>query len=160
MKKAVRIMTMTRDHLDQVVDLEEVCFSVPWTREAFHKELTENKLAHYLVLEIDGQIVGYGGTWYIMDEGHITNIAIDPQYRKQGLGRLLVKAMVEQALDHGLGHMTLEVRVSNQAAIGLYEKMHFKSEGVRPKYYTDNQEDALIMWLDLSKEERGNYGNH
>lgn len=145
------IRTMTVDDLDQVMLLELACFSVPWTREAFEKELTENKLARYIVIEEDGTIIGYGGVWYIMDEGHITNVAIHPEYRKRGLGKLLVTAMKDQAKEEKIHHLTLEVRASNIAAIKLYQGMGFESVGVRPKYYTDNQEDALIMWVELGE---------
>jgi len=143
------IRVMTVDDLDQVMLLELACFSVPWTREAFYKELTENTLAHYIVIEEDDQIIGYGGVWYIMDEGHITNVAIHPEHRKRGLGKILVDAMKKRAKESHLELMTLEVRVSNIAAITLYKRMGFDEAGIRPKYYTDNQEDALIMWVKL-----------
>jgi ribosomal-protein-alanine N-acetyltransferase len=140
---------MTVEDLDQVMLLELTCFSVPWTRESFKKELTENKLAHYIVIEEENQIVGYGGVWYIVDEGHITNVAIHPDHRKKGLGKQLVDAMKDMAIQNEIILMTLEVRVSNVAAITLYERMGFLEAGIRPKYYTDNQEDALIMWVKL-----------
>ena len=143
----IRIMTV--EDLDQVMLLELTCFSVPWTRESFKKELTENKLAHYIVIEEENQIVGYGGVWYIVDEGHITNVAIHPDHRKKGLGKQLVDAMKDMAIQNEIILMTLEVRVSNVAAITLYERMGFLEAGIRPKYYTDNQEDALIMWVKL-----------
>ena len=143
----IRIMTV--EDLDQVMLLELACFSVPWTQESFKKELTENKLAHYIVIEEENQIVGYGGVWYIVDEGHITNVAIHPDHRKKGLGKQLVDAMKDMAIQNDIILMTLEVRVSNVAAITLYERMGFLEAGIRPKYYTDNQEDALIMWVKL-----------
>lgn len=143
----IRIMTV--EDLDQVMLLELACFSVPWTRESFEKELSENKLAHYIVIEEENQIVGYGGVWYIVDEGHITNVAIHPDHRKKGLGKQLVDAMKDIAIQNEIILMTLEVRVSNIAAITLYERMGFLEAGIRPKYYTDNQEDALIMWVKL-----------
>ncbi len=143
----IRIMTV--EDLDQVMLLELACFSVPWTQESFKKELTENKLARYIVIEEENQIVGYGGVWYIVDEGHITNVAIHPDHRKKGLGKQLVDAMKDMAIQNEIVLMTLEVRVSNVAAITLYERMGFLEAGIRPKYYTDNQEDALIMWVKL-----------
>ena len=143
------IRVMTVEDLDQVMLLELACFSVPWTQESFKKELTENKLAHYIVIEEENQIVGYGGVWYIVDEGHITNVAIHPDHRKKGLGKQLVDAMKDMAIQNEIILMTLEVRVSNVAAITLYERMGFLEAGIRPKYYTDNQEDALIMWVKL-----------
>ncbi|WP_240841601.1 ribosomal protein S18-alanine N-acetyltransferase [Acidaminobacter sp. JC074] len=143
------IRNMTVEDLDQVMSLELACFSVPWTRESFENELTKNMLAKYIVIEEEGEIIGYGGVWYIMDEGHITNVAIHPEHRKKGLGKLLVEKMKHNARIQGIKHMTLEVRVSNVAAITLYSRMGFEKAGIRPKYYTDNNEDALIMWVEL-----------
>lgn len=143
------IRPMLLKDLESVMTLETLCFSVPWSKEAFHKEITENKLAHYLVIEEADEIIAYGGVWYIYDEGHITNIAVHPNHRKKGFGKDLVQAMMDQAKTDEIHHMTLEVRVSNQPAITLYEKIGFESAGIRPKYYTDNQEDALIMWRTL-----------
>ncbi|MBI9011275.1 MAG: ribosomal protein S18-alanine N-acetyltransferase [Clostridiales bacterium] len=143
------IRSMTVGDLDQVMLLELACFSVPWTKEAFESELLKNQLAHYIVIEEDNEIIGYGGVWYIMDEGHITNVAIHPEHRKKGLGKKLVQGMIDAAISHEINHMTLEVRKSNVAAIALYEHMGFEVAGVRPKYYTDNNEDALIMWVEL-----------
>ncbi len=143
------VRDMKLEDLDQIMILEELCFSVPWSRDAFTNEITKNKLAHYIILEIDEIIVGYGGVWYIVDEGHITNVAIHKDYRKQGLGKELVKGMIEKAKKSNISHMTLEVRKSNIPAITLYERMGFLVAGVRPKYYTDNNEDALIMWCQI-----------
>lgn len=143
------IRSMTVGDLDQVMLLELACFSVPWTKEAFESELVKNQLAHYIVIEEGNEIIGYGGVWYIIDEGHITNVAIHPAHRNKGLGKKLVQGMKNAATHHGINHMTLEVRKSNVAAITLYERMGFEVAGVRPKYYTDNNEDALIMWVEL-----------
>jgi len=143
------IRNMTVEDLDQVMSLELACFSVPWTKESFENELTKNLLAKYILIEEDGEIIGYGGVWYVMDEGHITNVAIHPNHRKKGLGKKLVEKMKKNASIHGIKHMTLEVRVSNIAAITLYKRMGFQEAGIRPKYYTDNLEDALIMWVEL-----------
>jgi ribosomal-protein-alanine N-acetyltransferase len=149
MKTNYKTRKMLVEDLEAVLLLENSCFSVPWSKESFYKELTENTLAHYTVIEIDNKIVGYGGTWDIMDEGHITNIAVDPNFRQRGLGFELVKVMVDQAVKRKLNVMTLEVRKSNTPAIKLYEKLGFIIAGIRPKYYSDNQEDALIMWVTL-----------
>lgn len=94
------------------------------------------------------RIVGYAGVWTPFDEGHITAIAVDPPYRRQGVGELLLLGLIEQAMDMGAHQMTLEVRVSNTAARLLYERYGFREAGVRRRYYTDNHEDALIMWTD------------
>lgn len=149
MKSTDVIRDMTLDDLTQVMVLEEVCFSVPWSEESFRNELTKNKLARYIVIERQGTIIGYGGVWYIMEEGHITNVAVHPDYRQQGLGKLLVQDMMARAKLSAIQQMTLEVRVSNRAAIALYEGMGFETVGIRPNYYTDNNEDAQIMWVSL-----------
>lgn len=153
MKAVCKLRPMVLEDLEGVVALENKCFAQPWSDEAFYKELTENKLAHYAVVLLEDKIVAYGGAWYIMDEGHITNVGVDPDYRQQGLGQTLVAFMKDQAIEAHLKQMTLEVRKSNVAAIKLYEKMDFVVMGTRPKYYTDNQEDALIMWLTLDRSE-------
>jgi len=143
------IRSMTVGDLDQVMLLELACFSVPWTKDAFLSEIEKNQLAHYIVIEENDKIIGYGGVWYIMDEGHITNVAIHPEHRKKGLGKILVDGMMDAAKKADINHMTLEVRKSNIPAIKLYERMGFDVAGIRPKYYTDNNEDALIMWVEL-----------
>jgi ribosomal-protein-alanine N-acetyltransferase len=108
-----------------------------------------NLNAHYLVAEVAGRIVGYIGFWKIIDEGHITNIAVHPDFRGLGYGRELIAAMILKAKEMELIAITLEVRKSNKAAISLYESFGFVSSGIRKKYYSDNNEDALIMWLKL-----------
>lgn len=143
------IRDMKVEDLDQVMILEKLCFSTPWSKEAFESEILKNDLAHYLVLSINNTIVGYGGVWYIINEGHITNVAVHSECRKLGLGKKLVEQMKKNALKNKIELMTLEVRVSNIAAIKLYERMGFSIEGTRPKYYIDNNEDAYIMWVDL-----------
>lgn len=140
---------MTPLDVTRVHAIESASFQTPWSEEAFHKELTENTLAVYLVLELDDEIIGFGGMWLIMDEIHITNIAIAPEYRRKGYGEKLVEAMVNYGVENGFKHMTLEVRVSNAPAIALYEKYGFKGFGIRPKYYIDTGEDALVMWKEL-----------
>lgn len=97
------------------------------------------------------KVIGYGGLWHIMEEGHITNIAIDPAHRNKGYGKFLMKAIMAESSRLGIDYMTLEVRVSNLPAIKLYESLGFISSGIRPKYYSDNQEDANIMWVDLKE---------
>lgn len=141
---------MTIEDLDAVYDIEKRSFASPWTKTSFEQEIKENMLARYFVLEsAAGDIVAFGGMWTIGDELHITNIAVTPLERSKGYGDVLVKGMIAFGLEKGFAHMTLEVRVSNQAAIRLYEKHGFVSAGVRPKYYVDSGEDALVMWKEL-----------
>jgi len=142
----IDVREMTLDDLDQVMEIENACFTTPWTRESFEKEIRDNHLAKYLVILYNEQMVGYGGMWFIVDEAHITNIAINKEFRNRKLGSFLVKAMIEYAERLGIHRMTLEVRESNIPAQGLYTKFGFKPCGKRPKYYQDNNEDAVIMW--------------
>ncbi|SHJ67486.1 ribosomal protein S18-alanine N-acetyltransferase [Paramaledivibacter caminithermalis] len=142
----ITVREMTLDDIDSVIEIENSSFLTPWTRESFEKEIRNNQLAKYLVIEYENQIVGYGGMWIIIDEAHITNIAIHKDFRNKKLGSFLVESMIEYAESLRIYRMTLEVRESNIAAQGLYMKLGFKPCGKRPKYYHDNNEDAIIMW--------------
>lgn len=144
----VTVRAMEERDLDRVSEVESLSFSSPWSKDAFAKELEENKLAVYLVAEYDGEIAGYMGMWKVVDEGHITNIAVDPECRERGVGGALLSAMIQKAEELELLSMTLEVRASNTKAQNLYEKYGFESVGIRPKYY-ENSEDAQIMWKSL-----------
>jgi len=137
---------MEINDLDDVMEIEKESFTTPWTREAFRMEVQDNLLAKYIVAEIDHQVVGYGGLWTIMDEGHITNIAVRKAFRGQGVGNSIVMGLVEYCRDHDIPRMTLEVRKSNTVAQHLYKKYGFIDCGIRPNYYTDGHEDAVIMW--------------
>lgn len=140
---------MTTEDIDDIMELEHKCFSVPWTRSMFEDELL-NRNACYIVAELSGKVCGYAGLWKILDEGHITNVAVHPDFRRSGYGRLLVDTLISSSKVRGISAFTLEVRVSNAAAISLYESFNFKTVGKRKKYYPDNQEDALIMWRHLN----------
>lgn len=131
---------------ETMAELDRLCFTVPWTRQAFEHELSANEAAFYLVGLIEGEIVGYAGLWQIVDEGHITNIAVHPAYRRKGLGKLLLAELIRASEARGINKHTLEVRASNEAAIELYKKFGFKIAGIRKGYYPDNFEDALILW--------------
>jgi ribosomal-protein-alanine N-acetyltransferase len=148
----IHIRPMTVDDLEQVCEVEKKSFRIPWTREAFNNELTQNHFARYAVVETDDRVIGYCGMWMIVDEAHITNIALLPEYRGRGIGEHLLKDMIRLAQMLGCNRMTLEVRVSNRLAQRLYEKMGFVIKGKRPKYYTDNMEDAYIMWVELNEQ--------
>ncbi|NLX61945.1 MAG: ribosomal protein S18-alanine N-acetyltransferase [Tissierellia bacterium] len=145
----VIIREMQERDLDRVMEIENKAFSPPWTREAFLLELTKNLLAKYIVAEVDGQVVGYGGIWLIIDEGHITNIAVDEKYRNKGIGSKIMEGLIQLCIDRNIVSMTLEVRKSNEAAKALYKKFGFKEYGIRKGYYQDNNEDAIIMWKDI-----------
>ncbi|EPZ44192.1 hypothetical protein N007_11755 [Alicyclobacillus acidoterrestris ATCC 49025] len=150
----VVIRRMLLQDLDQVLQVERRAFTAPWSRAAFLGELVENKLARYVVAELDGRVVGYGGLWLILDEGHVTNIAVDPDYRGRKLGDKLLRTLMSLCAANGGRKMTLEVRVSNTVAQNLYRKYGFERVGLRKGYYTDNKEDAIIMWVDLPPMDR------
>ncbi|RIV17144.1 ribosomal-protein-alanine N-acetyltransferase [Alicyclobacillaceae bacterium I2511] len=147
---AVSMRNMRLQDVDFVLRVERRSFSAPWSRQAFTTELVDNQFARYWVLEYHGRIIGYAGVWLIVDEGHITNIAIDPEFRGRRLGERLMRGLLAQCLANGMKRVTLEVRVTNGVAQNLYRKLGFVDSGVRKGYYTDNREDALIMWAELS----------
>lgn len=140
---------MKEEDIDQIIKIEELSFATPWTRQSFENELNLNQFAVYLVLEKEGQIVGYCGMWLIVDEAHITNIAVLPDFRGQKLGEAILRMIMEVAKKRGAKTMTLEVRVSNTVAQSLYRKLGFMNGGIRKNYYTDNYEDALVMWVTI-----------
>lgn len=145
----VTIDSMRVRDLNEVLNIERVSFLTPWSRYSFLSELLENDRAYYLVARSGGRLVGYAGMWLIADEGHVTNIAVHPLYRGRGVGRQLMLAIEHMARCKGARRMTLEVRVSNTVARHLYEQLGYESAGIRPRYYRDNNEDAVIMWKDL-----------
>ena len=126
-------------------DVERSSFPVPWPANAFRHELTQNRNARYVVAREDERIVGYGGLWLMVDEAHITTFAVHPDARRRRVGERLLQRLFEIATDMGAEWLTLEVRASNLAAQRLYEKYGFRRTGVRRRYYSDNNEDALIM---------------
>jgi len=144
---AVRAMTL--EDIPSIVAIEEVSFPTPWTVASFTSELKDNHLARYFCLEKDGNIIGYMGLWIVMGEAHVTNIAIWPGRRGKGWGEYLMRNVMHKMFASGVLRITLEVRVSNTNAQNLYTKLGFKPAGVRKKYYSDNQEDAIIMWASL-----------
>lgn len=144
----VDIRAMTAPDLAQVAALERQCFSTPWSPKVFEEEL-ENELALYFVAAEGAVICGYIGFWKIVDEGHITNVAVLEQYRGRGIGGRLIAQAIDTARAAGLKLLTLEVRRSNAPAIALYKKYGFVELGFRKRYYHDPEEDALIMTLYL-----------
>lgn len=140
------IRAMEEKHIDMVANIDCLSFTTPWSRESFQNEISVNALSKYVVALKDDLVVGYGGLWLIVNEGHITNIAVHPEFRGVGIGNMLVDALIQVCKENNVISMTLEVRVSNKAAIGLYEKYGFVVEGVRKEYYGDNKEDGLVMW--------------
>lgn len=149
MSQTLTFRFMEESDLDAIMELEKRCFTVPWSREAFHNELHQNQFACYIVLEQENQIIGYCGAWLVIDEAHITNVAILPEYQGKGLGKALMNKMIEHSRETGIERMTLEVRKSNLVAQSLYKKLGFQEGAVRKNYYSDNQEDAIVMWVNI-----------
>jgi ribosomal-protein-alanine N-acetyltransferase len=147
--KMIRIRIMTMEDIDQVMIVEHSAFEVPWSKNAFISELANNHFATYFVVELGAQIVGYCGVWVIVDEAHITNIAVLGGYRGMKIGETLLRHVLLYAQQKGSRMVSLEVRVGNDIAKSLYRKLGFRSGGIRKNYYSNNQEDALVMWVRL-----------
>lgn len=146
---APTIRKMQITDVQAVLEIDRLSFPIPWSKNTYRYEIEENRSSYLHVLEVphNGQnrIVGYVGFWFIIDEAHISTIAVHPNFRGRGLGELLLQWALNKTYDLGARLITLEVRVSNQTAINLYEKYHFEVVGTRPRYYRDNNEDALLM---------------
>ena len=141
----VRIVPMNADHLDEIAELERICFSTPWSRNMLAEEL-DNALSAFLVaLDDSGRVVGYAGLQVVLDEGYITNIAVRPECRKQGIAGKLLQVFLDFGQANHLAFLTLEVRASNYDAIALYGSRGFRSVGQRKNYYEHPREDAVIM---------------
>jgi ribosomal-protein-alanine N-acetyltransferase len=147
-RESYRVVEMDVAHIPQVLEIERRSFPTPWSERAFLSELTQNAYAHYIVVLTGVRVVGYAGMWLILDEAHVTNIAVHPDFRGRHLGDRLLVELQKRALAHGCTRMTLEVRPSNPVAQHLYRKHGFEPRGLRPGYYTDTREDAIIMWKD------------
>ena len=139
------IRFMRLKDVDAVAAIEQATFARPWSRESFRQELTRNVAARYLVAEENGEVLGYAGAWVILDESHITNIAVREDARGRGIGKRLTAELLQVLSNLGAGYATLEVRVSNERAQNLYKSLGFISVGKRKRYYEDNNEDAFLM---------------
>lgn len=148
----VQIEDMTLDDIPAVQEVERSSFPVPWPANAFRHELAQNRNARYIVAREGDEVVGYAGLWLMVDEAHVTTFAVLPPHRRRRIGERMLQRLFEIAEEIGAEWLTLEVRVSNIAAQRLYEKYGFRRAGVRRRYYSDNNEDALIMWTDRLKD--------
>lgn len=148
-KPVVKILPMEKDDIDGILAIEEASYGEHhWSKDSFYAELA-NKLARYFcAFDESGKLLGYAGSWFVIDEGHITTIAVSPEYRGRKIGEALLTAIFDACYKEKIKYLTLEVRVSNKPAISLYEKYCFKSLGTRKGYYQNNNEDALIMWTE------------
>ncbi len=144
--RLLEILPMKTEHISAVLHVEALCFPTPWPRNAFLNELTENKLAHYFVGRIGEQVVAYGGLWVILEDAHITTVAVAPEHQRKRFGEQLLIRLVDEAIERGARWITLEVRESNTAAQNLYKKYGFTVVSTRRGYYSDNDENALVMW--------------
>ncbi len=138
------VRRMTLKDVDGVHAIEHATFAKPWKREDFVKEMTTNTCARYLVAEENGRIIGFAGAWIVLDEAHITNIAVTADCRGRGIGRELTQNLLQYAANLGVVYATLEVRRSNEIAQRLYQSLGFEYVGVRKRYYEDNGEDAFL----------------
>ena len=148
----ITIETMTIADIDAVQAVERASFPVPWPANAFRHELTQNKNAHYIVAREGERTVGYAGLWLSLDEAHITTFAVLPDYRRRKIGERMLLDLFDRAERLGAEWLTLEVRASNIPAQRLYEKYGFRPAGIRRRYYSDNNEDAIIMWTERLRD--------
>lgn len=137
-------LRMSQDHVLQIAQLEKMCFSSPWSERSIESELT-NPLALWLVAVDNDRVAGYVGSQSVMGEADMMNLAVDPEYRRMGVGKKLVEKLIDALSEEAVHSLTLEVRASNVGAISLYEKMGFQQVGRRPGYYSNPKEDALIL---------------
>lgn len=140
----MRIIRMNKDHVSQIAHLEAQCFSDPWSEKSIASEL-ENPLSLWLVAEENGQVFGYVGSQTVLDESDMMNVAVDPRFRRQGIARALIETLIAELAKMGSRCLRLEVRVSNENARALYERMGFQQLGLRKNYYHNPKEDALIL---------------
>lgn len=149
MEENVHFRYMTLEDVQEIMNIEYTVFSSPWSEAAFYHELVHNRFATYFVAEVDGRLAGYCGVWVVIDDSNITNIALLPEYRGKKIGESLLQTAMQYAKLRGAKKMSLEVRVTNTPAQNLYRKFGFQEGGIRKNYYTDNFEDALVMWVIL-----------
>lgn len=160
--ETVTIRRMAADDVDSVIRIEEKAYGAHhWSKSSFLQELNNELAWYYSLVNSDNQVLAYAGTWHVLDEAHITNIAVDEDFRKRFYGQALLKRIIDDCYSEKIKYITLEVRVSNTPAINLYSKYGFQSFGTRKKYYQDNNEDALIMWTKniFYEEFKTNYNN-
>lgn len=149
MVKEIAYRKMTEADIPSVVTIEEESFATPWTAEAFQQEMTGNDHAHYIVAVHEDEVIGHFGMWIVLDECHITNIAVRVHMRGNGIGEGLLREAIAYCKEMNVRLMTLEVRMTNQTAQNLYRKFGFQDGGIRKNYYTDDHEDALVMWVEF-----------
>lgn len=150
----IEIVDTRLEHIDDIAELEKQCFSVPWTSEQLASQLTDNMHICLAAVDGEGRTVGYVGLMYVLDEGYISNVAVAPAHRREGIGGMLLDTLRERAEEKGLAFLTLEVRQTNEPAKSLYKKHGYVEVGLRKGYYAKPTEDAILMTLFLSEEEK------
>ncbi len=149
MDEEVKIRSMRKEDIPEVSHIEKLSFPSPWSSNMFFLELDKENFAFYWVMEYGDRLVGYGGYWRIKNEAHLVTFAIHPTFRRMGLGTKLLEHLLKEARDKSLDTITLEVRHSNLAAQRFYERFSFKKIAIRPHYYSDTDEDAIVYWRKL-----------
>lgn len=150
MSSKIMYRKMTSDDVEAVHGIELATFPTPWTLDSFYYEMHENQYAHYLLaVDEHDNIIGFCGMWMVIDAAQITNVAVSEAARGRGIGEGLMREAMQIAREHEMDVMSLEVRVTNTVAQNLYRKLGFQDGGLRKGYYTDNGEDALVMWVNL-----------
>lgn len=145
----IKIQPMQKSQVDEVLKIEEQAYGEHhWSKDSFYGELSNDLAHYYCALDTNGNLIGYAGCWQILDEAHITTIAVKPELKRKKIGEALLNRIIEDCYKNEIKYITLEVRASNTPAIKLYEKYGFKSLGTRKGYYQNNNEDALIMWTE------------
>lgn len=148
-KFSIKIAPMEQTDINDIIAIEEASYGAHhWSKDSFYAELTNSIARYFVAKDENGTVMGYVGSWFIIEEAHITNISVSPNYRGKGIGEALLYGVIQQCYKEMLKYITLEVRVGNEVAINLYKKYNFNSLGVRKNYYQDNGEDALIMWTE------------
>lgn len=142
----LRFERLAEHHIGEVVAIEKVSNGSPWSDRGFRNEI-DHEHGVFLVAVEGGEVVGYGGVWLVIDEAHIVNVAVREDRRRQGIARGLVKRLLDLSKEAGMKTASLEVRAGNEGAIRLYEDLGFVTTNRRKRYYPDNREDALVMWL-------------
>ena len=140
------------EHVSGMHEIEEKVFPTPWSYESILQDVCNHEIAYYIAGICRGKVISYAGFWFVLDEAHITNVAVRPEYRRRGIGRKMMELILLEAKKRGIVSISLEVRVSNKPARELYKGFGFSVAGLRKGYYSDNGEDALLMSLMTLKE--------
>jgi len=148
------IRPIRREDIAQIAEIEKLCFAMPWSEESIRKDVTENVVACWLVMDDgEGRVLAYAAMWFVLDEAHVCNVAVHPDFRGRGYGKAIFGALVETAKKNSMSLMELEVRRSNTVAQNLYHSFGFIDVGYRKRYYEDNKEDALLMFKEFHYED-------